>query len=410
MFEKIFGKKSTGIVYTVSVCLLLLLLGAAVWIFCLRGDLGDLVCYAVYIAVAAVLMTVPAAVQKKFRLYIPPAVQISLCIYAVVYFSNIFVLHFSFNSPYTAAYTTRVVLSPAVGGFCMAIAVFSIAFSLADGFAAKRGKSANTLAVTACALSASMLLEFLFSLLIGLVALAFMGEVDFTPYMQNAMLDVTGCGVCAIYWIICRLLHRWEKFRIVPFDRGEAAQGEEVARNRRRVIEKLRADDTDYRRVFGKAKAWFLFVRIVWLLFYGAYLGVTAVAYARSGLTVGYILIGATCVSYALMCAAYVYEYSLFRRGVRSRGLRKLKIVKSCVRVYTLLLVLTAMFFADVTLNRLSAVFSVVMVIVNLCSLFYNAFAKPQNACPKPAGRGEGEPLEQKKEPTESPSARDMTE
>ena len=48
------------------------------------------------------------------------------------------------------------------------------------------------------------------------------------------------------------------------------------------------------------------------------------------------------------------------------------------MRVYSLLLILTASFAADSGNEPVSSLFSAVMVVFNLCVLFYNLFGKPR--------------------------------
>lgn len=90
MLEKLFGKRSTGIVWIVTASILLLLLAGFVASYLLSEtiDLYSLVGYAVFIGFALILITLPAFVQKKFKLYIPPFIQTGLCVYALLYLVN----------------------------------------------------------------------------------------------------------------------------------------------------------------------------------------------------------------------------------------------------------------------------------------------------------------------------------
>lgn len=65
-------------------------------------------------------------------------------------------------------------------------------------------------------------------------------------------------------------------------------------------------------------------------------------------------------------------------RGLRGRRLRKLKIAKAAVRVYSILLSLATVFAADAAFNDLTVITSVGMAVFNLCSLFYNLFGSPR--------------------------------
>lgn len=66
MLEKLFGKRSTGIVWIVTASILLLLLAGFVASYLLSEtiDLYSLVGYAVFIGFALILITLPAFVQK----------------------------------------------------------------------------------------------------------------------------------------------------------------------------------------------------------------------------------------------------------------------------------------------------------------------------------------------------------
>ena len=65
-------------------------------------------------------------------------------------------------------------------------------------------------------------------------------------------------------------------------------------------------------------------------------------------------------------------------RGRRNQRLRKLKIAKAAVRVYSILLSLATVFAADAAFNDLTVITSVGMAVFNLCSLFYNLFGSPR--------------------------------
>ena len=67
MLEKIFGKKSTGVVYILCAAFLLLMLAGSVALYFTRegGSLFTLVGYAAYTAIELVLISLPVFVQKN---------------------------------------------------------------------------------------------------------------------------------------------------------------------------------------------------------------------------------------------------------------------------------------------------------------------------------------------------------
>ena len=87
MLEKIFGKKSTGVVYIVCAGILFLALaGAAVDFAAAYPDasLYALFAQALLTLVSMLSISAPLIIQKRFRYYIPPFIEISLCVYAVL--------------------------------------------------------------------------------------------------------------------------------------------------------------------------------------------------------------------------------------------------------------------------------------------------------------------------------------
>ena len=123
VLEKIFGKKSTGIVCIVCAAILLLTYAgaAAAYVFWDKGTLLSLVGFTLYTAFELVLVSLPVFVQKKFRLYIPPAVEIGICLYSVLFLLGIS-LRSAQNSPLFS-------LTAPVGGFTVAMTVFSVLYT-----------------------------------------------------------------------------------------------------------------------------------------------------------------------------------------------------------------------------------------------------------------------------------------
>ena len=135
MLEKIFGKKSTGVVYILCASFLLLTLAGSVALFFTKegGSLFTLLGYAAFTAIELTLISFPVFVQKRWRLYIPPAIEIGICLYAVLFLSG--------NLYYDPNTDVFISLTPFVGGFVFAMTVFSIVYSLGS-LRAKRKKQA----------------------------------------------------------------------------------------------------------------------------------------------------------------------------------------------------------------------------------------------------------------------------
>ena len=125
MIEKIFGKKSTGIVYLICTGFLLLSFASAAAVYFLwkKGSFLTLIGFAIFTVFEIVLMSLPVFVQKKFRLYIPPAVEICICLSSVL---------FLVSRMYPARTDRISMLVPLFTGFTVAMPVFCILHSLAD--------------------------------------------------------------------------------------------------------------------------------------------------------------------------------------------------------------------------------------------------------------------------------------
>ena len=89
MLEKIFGKKSTGVVYIVCAGVLLLsLIGAAVYFLANypNASLYSLFVQALLTAFSLAAISAPVFIQKRFKFFIPPFIEIALCVYSVLLF------------------------------------------------------------------------------------------------------------------------------------------------------------------------------------------------------------------------------------------------------------------------------------------------------------------------------------
>ena len=127
MLKNIFGKKSTGVVYIVCAALLLLFFAGALLAHFRAGAFtpAELLAYALFTLFELALISVPVFVQKKYKLYIPPAVEICICIYSLLYAVG--------SGLYRTRSDVTVNLTPVFGGFVMAMTVFCILYSAADG-------------------------------------------------------------------------------------------------------------------------------------------------------------------------------------------------------------------------------------------------------------------------------------
>lgn len=162
VIEKIFGKKSTGIVYLICTGFLLLSFASAAAVYFLwkKGSFLTLIGFAIFTVFEIVLMSLPVFVQKKFRLYIPPAVEICICLSSVL---------FLVSRMYPARTDRISMLVPLFTGFTVAMTVFCILHSLADS-GKKYFRKLSSARITIFTFLFSFLLILLFN--IGLYAIA----------------------------------------------------------------------------------------------------------------------------------------------------------------------------------------------------------------------------------------------
>lgn len=166
MLEKIFGKKSTGVVYILCASFLLLTLAGSVALFFTKegGSLFTLLGYAAFTAIELTLISFPVFVQKRWRLYIPPAIEIGICLYAVLFLSG--------NLYYDPNTDVFISLTPFVGGFVFAMTVFSIVYSLGSLRAKRKTRRLSPLLISVLTFFATELLVLFFYLSIYLLGLA----------------------------------------------------------------------------------------------------------------------------------------------------------------------------------------------------------------------------------------------
>lgn len=376
MLEKIFGKKSTGVVYIICAGFLLLTLAGSVALYLTEegGSLLTLVGSAVFTAIELVLISLPVFVQKRWRLYIPPAIEIGICLYAVLFLFG--------NTYYDPKTNIFVSLTPFIGGFVFATTVFSILYSLSSLRAENKGKRSSPLRVSVLTFFVTELVVALFYLCIYLVGLAVRAVVpaDISRFLAYSTAHQGGNFVFCVIGFFTARSRRAERYKIKSFKNAQAAEIAALKakdKTQYTVIKNISNDDTDYRKLLRRARANFLIGRIVYLAIYAAYLVHTCITFADRG-NLGILIIVFLAAGFVLSALVYVYEYYLFRRDSPNQRLRRLKIGKAAVRVYSLLLILTASFAADSGNEPVSSLFSAVMVVFNLCVLFYNLFGKPR--------------------------------
>ena len=376
MLEKIFGKKSTGVVYIICAGFLLLTLAGSVALYLTEegGSLLTLVGSAVFTAIELVLISLPVFVQKRWRLYIPPAIEIGICLYAVLFLFG--------NTYYDPKTNIFVSLTPFIGGFVFATTVFSILYSLSSLRAENKGKRPSPLRVSVLTFFVTELVVALFYLCIYLVGLAVRAVVpaDISRFLAYSTAHQGGNFVFCVIGFFTARSRRAERYKIKSFKNAQSAEIAALKakdKTQYTVIKNISNDDTDYRKLLRRARANFLIGRIVYLAIYAAYLVHTCITFADRG-NLGILIIVFLAAGFVLSALVYVYEYYLFRKGAPNQRLRRLKIGKAAVRVYSLLLILTASFAADSGNEPVSSLFSAVMVVFNLCVLFYNLFGKPR--------------------------------
>ena len=375
MLEKIFGKRSTGIFFLVCTTMLLLAYAGALltYLFWNRGSLLSLIGFTLYTAFELALIVLPVFVQKKFRLYIPPSVEVCICLYSLLYLFG--------HSLYSTQNSPLFSLTAPVGGF---LSLFTFGISL------------------------------LLILLYVLISWAFTPIFAGTPQEPpSVLLTYAGAHIggavafCLIGWVSARSGKR--RYAIYSFKDVESAERNALENNDKTqytVIRNLSLDTTDYKKLLKNVKTKFLFGRILYLVLYAAYLVYAGFSYVQWG-TLGIVILVSLLAGFVLISLVYVYEYRLFLRGSPNQRLRKLKIAKTCVRVYALLLILTVTYISDYKLNELSVLISDIMAVVNLCSLFYNLFGSPKNY---PAASLKAKKLRRKTLPSQTQTSLSQTD
>lgn len=374
MLEKIFGKKSTGIIYIICTIFLLLALAGSILHFVLfypDAEFHPLVVQTVTTVIALTIISAPIFIQKKFRLYIPPFIEISLCAYTFLVFGK---------SVQHADRLFSADLTPAIGGFVLTMAIFTVVYSVFSRKAEIKNKPNSlplAIATTVFALFTALVLFALIYYVIETVRQDTSETAAFMTY--EAYFFSGGLLFCIVGYLTEK--GKGEHFRIRSFKDAESTL--ELAKKQENktlytVVENVSGDTTDYKKALHKAKVQFFFARMIYVVLYGAYVIHTCIVFSRLE-NWGFVLIAGLLSSFILTACVYFYEYHLFKKNSLNQRLRRLKIAKSVARIYALTLILAAMFFSDYAYKPLSAAFSECMILFNLCLFFYNVFGKPKH-------------------------------
>lgn len=382
MLAKLFGKRSTGIVWLVTASILLMLLAGFIASYFLsqKISLYSLVGYAVFIALTLILITLPALVQKTFKLYIPPFIQTGLCMYALLYLVNDMLPAPQSEDGLALA---QVSFLPAIGGFFLCAAIFSVVFSFLRARAERKGVRLHAWAVvliTLCVTTLLLLLINLPALFITLPPFSH-GTGSITSALVNAAGYELGAAVfCLTGWTTIQT-GRSDWFAIRSFRNAGRLKNEALQRKNRTlltVVENMERDATDYRRLYHRARRHFYLVRFVFLLFYAVYLAFSCATFYKMG-GLGYALIVLNALGFLLSAAVYLYEFMLLRTGAFDQRLRRLRIARTSVKLYIFLQTLVSTVAANAHYLTLTALFAVIMAVSNLAVLFYNLFGKPRH-------------------------------
>lgn len=365
----LFGRRSTGIVYLVCAGLILAPLAAYIAVYARdrTGSLNGLLGYAFLCAAALAVITVPLLIQKKLRLYIPPFIEIGLCVFCIVYCLS--------QTAYSIHTDAAHALLPLLGGTAISLSVFSVVYTYLE----YRKKGAGKTSPFAAALLTFGLTEAVILVwhLIEYLVYLFFYRAD-PSSITDFLLTASGySGVCLTVAAVCGLLVRSDNahaLKIKSFRDTDAARQTALDTGDKSfysVIENTAGDDTDYRDLLGEAKSKYLLGKLVYLALYLTYLVYLIVSY-RPDTALALALIVSQAVAFLLTAGTTVYEYRLYRKTRPSRRLRGLKVIKCAVRILSLGLTLCVLFQADFHADELSALTSVIMLVVNTVSLIFN--------------------------------------
>ncbi len=374
MLEKIFGKKSTGIIYIICAAFLLLLLAGGILVFVFsypNAPLAPLIMQTVLTVLALALISAPILIQKRFFLYIPPTVEVSLCIYIFIVFAK---THLKLPQ------TFSIDLTPAIGGFVIAMTIFTILYSLADYQTDKKQKKLSLKLVTLLTIAASFLILLILAVAFYLISTLLSRENNIHTFLAQAAYYQGGSILFCLTGSFAARSHG-DRFRIRSFKNPDSAKQFALQTENKSlytVVENVSNDTTDYKKALILAKTQFFLARIFYIAIYGAYVVHTCIVFSRLenwGIALIFFLVS----SFILTASVYIYEYALFRKNIRNQRLRKLKIAKSIARIYALALILAAMFYSSYSYKPISAALSEGMILFNMCLFFYNMFGKPKH-------------------------------
>ena len=379
MIEKVFGRKSTGIVHIVCTALIVLALidYALMYILNYTESLMGLIGYALLCAITLTIITLPVLLQKKFKLYIPVFVELSLCIFVVVYLINDMLRSYFLSDLLSVTRTmTFVSFVPVLGGSIIAMTVFAVIYSALDYQAGKNEKRVSsaltalyTFIVAALVINLWQFAEYLIHIVF------FKGDPAIIPeYLKVAGYYTGGAALFSIIGGVQVRLDAAGRYRIESFRDAEKAKEYALQNNNKglsKVIDNNEKDDIDYRKIFLSAKSKFLFGKILYYALYAAYLVYLTVYYYRERL-INIALIIALIAAFAVSICLSVYEYILFRRKAVTRALHRLKIAKGAIRVIALGLTISVLFQADYAFSEVTALVSAAMIIVNLIVIINN--------------------------------------
>ena len=328
---------------------------------------SELLAYALFTLFELLLISVPVFVQKRYKLYIPPAVEIGICLYSLLFCLG--------NAFYDTRSDVTVNLTPVFGGFVMAMTAFCILYSAAYALAERRQRRVSVLWVSVLSFLAACAAMGIFVGLSALLTRFLQGAQHLSPLRPSLAAYAGGALLFCIIGGLTVFSRSGERFRIRSFKNAEKAKNSENS-TFRTVAANVNGDETDYKKLARRLKLQFYGARIAYIALYGLYVLQTALSARENGLE--WAAFSLHLAGLALTAALYVYEFRLFRRGIRNQRLRKLKIAKAAVRVYSILLSLATVFAADAAFNDLTVITSVGMAVFNLCSLFYNLFGSPR--------------------------------
>ena len=375
LIERVFGRKSTGVVYLVCALVILAALGTYAGLFFLRsyGTAMGFVGYAFFCVFALAVITAPIFAQKKWKLFVPPFIEICLSFYVVLYFLNEVV--------YKGRTEIIVHFMPAVGGAVIAMAVFSVLYSWLDYRAEKKSREAAPWLVALLTFFTAVLVILLWHLVEFLIYLAFYhaGTSAMIGYLLETAASSVGVAVFSLIgWLMIRSDHA-EGYKIKSFKNTEKAKRRALREQDDKfyeVIDNNVNHKLDYRAIFLSGKAKFLWGRLIYLVLYAGYLVYLVFSYLHAD-TVHLTLVLSLIAAFCLNLGVAVYEFILFRRdntNAKTKLLFRLKIIKSIVRILSLLLTIDVLVRADYALNEVTALTSVAMILVNAVALTVNLY------------------------------------